>query len=210
MALVYQQNINDYTKLGVWHITEPATFFLEKVVLKNNISHPHKQLQHLAGRYLIKELFPEFPIELIKIADTKKPFLADDRFHFSISHCGDFAAVMVSTKNRVGVDIEIPQDKIDRIKHKFLSEEELIQVQSLSPNPLHALTISWSIKEAMYKWYGAGKVDFKGNMQIQHIRPNDFAFIADCLFTKEKDWHLQVHSLMFNEISLAYLLTEAS
>ena len=89
MPLVYQQNINPFTKLGVWHINEPESFFISEVPLQREITHPHKRLQHLAGRYLLKALFPGFPYELIKVADTRKPFLENEAYHFSISHCGD-------------------------------------------------------------------------------------------------------------------------
>ena len=122
MPLVYQQNINESTKLGVWHITEPEDFYLEHVPLQREISHPNKRLQHLAARYLLKELYPNFPYELIRIADTKKPFLEDETYHFSISHCGSYAAVIVSTDHRVGVDVELITPKVEKVKHKFLSE----------------------------------------------------------------------------------------
>jgi phosphopantetheinyl transferase len=207
MPLVYQQNINAHTRLGVWHITEKEDFFLDKVVLQNEITHPHKRLQHLAGRYLLKALFPDFPIELIKVADTRKPFLPGEKYHFSISHCGDYAAVMVSTQNRVGVDIELPQEKIERIKQKYLTSEELQLVTSIPAIELDSLTMAWSIKEAMFKWYGNGKVDFRQNMRILHIEAKDFSFQADCIFSKEEEWKLTVHALMFNGISLAFLIT---
>ena len=105
MPLIYKQQINAATKIGVWHITEEENFFLQFVPLQRSITHPHKRLQHLAGRFLLLEMFPDFPLSLIQIADTRKPFLEDEAFHFSISHCGDYAAIIVSTKNRVGVDI---------------------------------------------------------------------------------------------------------
>ena len=82
--------------MAVWHIAEPESFFLEQVPLQKQISHPHKRLQHLAGRLLLKELVPGFPVELIRIADTKKPYLENEPYHFSISHCGDYAAAIVS------------------------------------------------------------------------------------------------------------------
>ncbi|MBP9606483.1 MAG: 4-phosphopantetheinyl transferase, partial [Ferruginibacter sp.] len=113
MPLVYQQNINDDTKLGLWRIEEPENFFLQFVPLQKKITHPHKRLQHLAGRFLLRKLFPHFPLKLIKIAETRKPFLPGEQYHFSISHCGDYAAVIVSSKYRVGVDVEWPQQKID-------------------------------------------------------------------------------------------------
>ena len=71
MPLVYQQNINAFSKLGVWHIAEAEAFFLQKVPLQNEITHPHKRLQHLAGRLVLRELFEDFPIDLIKIENTK-------------------------------------------------------------------------------------------------------------------------------------------
>ena len=98
MPLFYQHNINESTKLAIWHITEAEDFFLEKVPLKRDVSHPQKRLQHLAGRYLLTELFADFPLEEILIADTRKPFLADEKYHFSISHCGQYAAAIVSSK----------------------------------------------------------------------------------------------------------------
>jgi phosphopantetheinyl transferase len=100
MPLFYQHNINELTKLGIWRIEEPESFYLEEVPLQRSITHPHKRLQHLAGRWMLKRLFPDFPYELIQIADTRKPYLANEAYHFSISHCGDFAAAIVSRDHR--------------------------------------------------------------------------------------------------------------
>ena len=124
MPLVYQQNINATTKIGVWHIAEAEDFFLRQVPLQRTITHWHKRLQHLAGRLLLKELYPEFPLGEILIADTKKPFLENEAWHFSISHSGDYAAAMVSKEYRVGVDVEWGNPKIGEIRHKFLEEGE--------------------------------------------------------------------------------------
>ena len=112
MPIFYQQDIDTYTRLAIWKLEEAEDFFLKAVPLQREITHPHKRLQHLAGRWLLKYLFPEFPLELIRIADTRKPFLENEIFHFTISHCVDYAAVIVSEKCRVGVDIEIPTQKV--------------------------------------------------------------------------------------------------
>ena len=96
MPLVYQHTINSNTKAALWHIEEDEAFFLERVPLKRDVSHPHKRLQHLAGRYLLPVVFADFPLEEILIADTRKPFLPDEKYHFSISHCGDYTAAIVS------------------------------------------------------------------------------------------------------------------
>ena len=95
MPLVYQQNINASTKMAVWHIAEPEDFFLASVPVQREIKHWHKRLQHLAGRLLLKEMYPDFPVEMILIADTKKPFLENEPFLFSISHSVVYAAAIV-------------------------------------------------------------------------------------------------------------------
>jgi len=212
MPLVYQQNINEATKLAVWHITEPEEFFKTKVMLSNAITHPHKRLQHLAGRYLLTELYEDFPLELIKIADTKKPFLVNDAFHFSISHCGEYAAAIVSRSRRVGVDIEVVSEKVQRIRDKFLSGEEqemlkkIINVQ-YSTNNVQLLTIAWSIKETMFKWYGDGGVDFKEHLHINNITFRDNEFLAQCTLLKAEPVQLNLHGLLFNNNSLTWLAT---
>lgn len=207
MPLVYQQNINAHSRLGVWHIAEEENYFLERVPLQKEITHPHKRLQHLAGRLLLSELYEDFPIRLIQIADTRKPYLPGEAFHFSISHCGDYAAAIVSRENRVGVDIEIPQDKIEKIRHKFLEKQEQELLQVLSTDPLKALTMAWSVKEAMFKWYATGKVDFREHMQINECRLADNQFTAFCTFKKEEPVALKVNGLFFNENCLTWICT---
>lgn len=207
MPLIYQNNINDFTKIGVWHITEAEDFFLQLVSVQRTITHPHKRLQHLAGRFLLRMLFPEFPVPLILIADTKKPYLEGEAFHFSISHCGNYAAAIVSTKNRVGVDIEVPHDKIERIKHKFLSAEEELIMMNAHHDPHHALTQAWSIKEALFKWYGLGAVDFKEDMQILNIKKKGDTFLADCIFGKELNKKIVVESIFVDGNNLSRIVT---
>ena len=208
MPLLYKQQINAATKIGVWHITEEENFFLQFVPLQRSITHPHKRLQHLAGRFLLLEMFPDFPLSLIQIADTRKPFLEDEAFHFSISHCGDYAAVIVSTQNRVGVDIEIPHYKIERIQHKFLSQKEKYLVEGIAGNTIEMLTMAWSIKEAMFKWYGAGQVDFINDMEIEAIYKTPTGFDAECIFKKEKNISLKLKNTIVNGNNLSWVITD--
>ena len=207
MPLVYQQNINAVTQLGVWHITETEDFFLSTVPLQQSITHPHKRLQHLAGRYLLRELYPDFPISLISIADTKKPFLANEAYHFSISHCGDYAAVIISEVQRVGVDIELINEKISRIFPKFLSKEELFLLPRGSINK--TATLLWSVKESIFKWYGDGKVDFKQHMKVQKITGDDAGAVA-VHFLKGRSIELHVRFLFFQDHFLSWVITNGS
>jgi phosphopantetheinyl transferase len=206
MPLIHHQQINAFTKIGVWHITEAENFFIEHVPMQRNITHPHKRLQHLAGRFLLLELFPAFPLALIQIADTRKPFLENEAYHFSISHCGDYASAIVSTKNRVGVDVEIPHEKIERIQHKFLSENEEKLIGKYE-NKVGMLTMAWSMKEAMFKWYGLGEVDFIKHMQLFSLAKNDKGYTALCNFTKAEKIELRLENMLIGGNNLAWVVT---
>ena len=208
MPVVYNRQLDTFTKIGVWHITEDENFFLEQVPLQRDINHPHKRLQHLAGRYLLKTLFPQFPISLILIADTRKPFLHNEAFHFSISHCGNYAAAIVSSKNRVGVDIEIPHEKIEKIQHKFLSDKEKKILHEYGGDKIKNLTMAWSIKEALFKWYGTGQVDFIKDMNITSLHRTETGYDVNCVFKKEKNVSLVVNTFFLEGTSLAWLVTD--
>ena len=212
MSLFYQHNINESTKLAIWHITEDEDFFLKKVPLKRDVSHAQKRLQHLAGRYLLRELYPDFPLEEILIADTRKPYLVDEKYHFSISHFGHFAAAIVSSSYRVGVDVEKAGPIIEKIRHKFLSEKELsISFEGIekSGHRLRQLTLLWSAKESIFKWYSLGQVNFK-----EHICWTEPYFIRSgelgemCFeFRKGAAMPLSVYYKFFDDLVLTFVYT---
>lgn len=220
MPLIYQHQINQTSQLGVWHIAEAEAFFLEKVPLQRNITHPHKRLQHLAGRLLLTELVPDFPHDLIRIADTRKPFLENEAWHFSLSHCGDYAAALVSTGQRVGVDVELVSEKVARVQHKFLTAAELGMLNSefgtttdqaplaegREPSPNYQLlTACWSIKEALFKWKGSGEVDFRQHLRIEQLQIKDNEGVAHCRVLKDGDAELRVQLLFFGGVCLSWV-----
>lgn len=202
MPIFFQQQINDTTRLGIWKIEEPEGFFQGNVPQHRAVTHPHKRLQHLAGRFLLQFLFPGFPFELIQIADTRKPFLPGDPYHFSISHCGDYAAAIVSSSNRVGIDIEIPVDKIRKIMYKFLSpaEMDIFNTQE-TLNDLSLITTLWSCKEAVFKWYGDGGVDFKKDIRLSGYPGNVPPLY--CQF-KDNAEPLLINHHVFDQLVLAW------
>ena len=212
MPIFFQHSINDATKLGIWKIEEPESFFLKKVPLKQQVTHPYKRLQHLAGRMLLPELFEDFPLAEIMIADTRKPFLTDEEYHFSISHCGNFAGAIASSENRVGVDIEFVSPRLKGIAPKFLTEDErkyLDKWQYLSKIHLQMITIIWSAKEAIFKWYGEGNVDFRKHMQLDGVivTGSDEWITIPFLFKKREKISLKVMAKYFDGLVLAYVVT---
>ena len=208
MPLFYQQDINLTTKLGVWKIEEAERFFLAKVPLQRNITHPHKRLQHLAGRYLLPFLFPDFPHAEIEIADTRKPFLPEEQYHFSISHCGEFAAAIVSSTHRPGIDIEMITHRVEKIQHKFLHPEELVFVHShATEKQIRLLTLLWSVKEAMFKWWGRGEVDFSDVLRIGQFSFDDRGTIPVSIAKDGFHVSLLVQYILYEKMTLAWIVS---
>ena len=206
MPIFFQQQINDSTRLGIWKIEETEEFFKANVPQHRDVTHPHKRLQHLAGRFLLQYLFPDFPYELIKIADTRKPFLPDEQYHFSISHCGDYAAAIVSKGKRVGIDVEIPTEKISKIMYKFLSAKEHEQFHLIQPDKdrIPFSTLLWSAKESVFKWYGSGGVDFRREIQLK--KQHEGNETIESFFSKNST-ELIIHYRHFEHLVLAWVMS---
>ncbi len=213
MPLFYQHIIDENCKLAIWRIEESESFFLKKVPLKRDVSHPYKRLQHLAGRYLLPTLYKDFPLEEIQIADTRKPFLPDEKYHFSISHCGNYAAAIASPKYRVGVDIEFETPRMHAISKKFLHPDEhnyLKQWEPMTQMYLQLLTLVWSGKESIYKWHGDGGLDFSEHMVLNgpiSTGPDEFIEIP-FQFSKNSRFTLGVNGKIFNPLVLAWVATK--
>lgn len=216
MPLFYQHNINQNTRLAVWHITEAEAFFTQYVPLQSAVTHPHKRLQHLAGRYLLYFLFDDFPVGQIEIAGTRKPFLKDEQYHFSISHCGNYAAAIVSKDERVGIDIEIPTTKVLRVLKKFLSKNELVYFNLYNAaynnnlataEQINQSTFLWSAKEAIFKWWGSGEVDFSEMMHIEHFELQHEGACTGWFKKSNTNTKLPLTYKQFNNLCLVYTTT---
>lgn len=209
MPAYYQLVLDADTHLAIWEIIESDSFFLEAVPAPQQVHHPKKRLQHLAGRYILSHLFADFPLSEILVADTRKPYLPEEQYHFSISHCGDFAAAIASRSRRVGIDIEVIQSKLESIQQKFISPREWTFLEALAPAEarLDLITMTWSVKEALFKWYGLGKVDFKQDMPLVDVpvRLNADEFIFPMRFEKEMHLRIDVRVHRFGSLILSYV-----
>ena len=205
MPLFYTDNMSAGYQIAMWHITEDEGFFRGIVIPHREIPHPRKRIQHLAGRYLLRILDPHFPVNEIRLYG-KRPYLTGNSYFFSISHCMDYAAVILSKDAPVGVDVELSRPKVGQLQSKFLTEEEVQIISSAqSPLPLEErFTVCWCAKECMFKWYGHGLVDFKRDMIIRSF-PDENTLPVNTFFGKEKGMPLSVHFRFFGRLCLAWL-----
>jgi phosphopantetheinyl transferase len=83
--------------------------------------------------------------------------------HLSISHSGNVIAIGWNKDCPTGVDVEFFSPKIRAVRHKFISaeDENLIRINNDTE-----LTITWSIKEAVYKMEDIPGLSFKDDIHV--------------------------------------------
>lgn len=157
---------NNNAECAIWKIDEEESFFNTQTGLISEKIHPVKRIEHLAARYLLKQLAPKIDLHKIKVHHNGKPFVPNSDLCFSLSHSYPYVAATVANFQPLGIDIQIFREKILRIQHKFLSEAE----QSFCKNDIQKLTVAWSAKEAAFKYYEQEGLDY-----IQHLPIVDFS-----------------------------------
>jgi 4'-phosphopantetheinyl transferase len=157
--------------LLVWKVAESATFFKDNLGKKNyelpeylSISHPAKQLEWLASRFLAKHLAEMLHISYAGLVkdEHNKPFLHQTTQHVSLSHSKYNVAAAIHIHKPVGIDLEVVSPRLRIIEHKFLTETERLHAGGQLSN----LTVYWSAKEALYKLWGKRGLHFQQQILV--------------------------------------------
>jgi phosphopantetheinyl transferase len=111
----------------------------------------------------------------------------------------------------VGIDIELIDDKINRISQKFLSPDDRKVLNPFfisTENAGKYLTLAWSCKEAIFKWYCGSGVDFRKHINLKSIVPvNENQLECIYLFSKNEELYLDLHSVFFDDLCMSWVLT---
>src|ERR1043165_442364 len=165
------KTLSEGTILALWKIKESKAELQEMLNhLIHDVSKTLNQresagIHWLASRVLLQEIFLEQKVHIHKNEFNKPRLEIDGKKYFvSITHSHDFAGVMVSDKHEVGLDIEKIDERINRVAHKFINEDENKFI--VNEKAVLYKTLTWSAKEAMYKVYGLKELDFKENMTV--------------------------------------------
>jgi len=121
-----------------------------------------RRLEFLGIRIALKTLLQKEI--LIQYDEDGKPHLSDKSYQISISHSNKWIAVMAHPTNKVGIDIECPTDKIQKLYTRFLSLTE--QKELSGGKDIRQLLLAWSAKEALYKIIGREAIDFASQLRI--------------------------------------------
>ncbi|HBX50936.1 MAG: hypothetical protein A2275_01225 [Bacteroidetes bacterium RIFOXYA12_FULL_35_11] len=177
MPIISTKILADGLSIGFWKMTESVDaleqnirFTTDEKIEFSAFSIDKRKKEFICTLLLAQHLLKE---RIFILHDEHgKPFLKGHAENISISHSSEFLAVMVSTQNIVpGIDVEYISDRVEKIKHKFLSASEL-EFISTENRSKHLLTC-WCVKEAILKIYGKKDLDFKENIKICPFHSED-------------------------------------
>ena len=139
--------IKEKTKVRLWKVMtgELNTKELnsdEKNLLKLKKSNILKE-QFLATRKLLALENTDYKITY---DNNGKPLL-NSKYNISISHSHEIAAIAISDNSKIGLDVQLNENKIFNIQDKFLNPSEKLNIGE-SPS-LKILTMIWTSKESI-------------------------------------------------------------
>jgi 4'-phosphopantetheinyl transferase len=176
MGCITKHYLNEFSILGVWKIEEDLDTLLNLTVLDNDEKKKYKsfasnsrKLEFLSVRALLAELIGKDA----KIVYNKnnKPFLKDGSRFISISHSHKLTAILLSTNEKVGIDLEYMSTNIAAIAFKFLNRKE--KVAREQDERRYHLYIHWCAKEALYKICDKEGISIRKNLTIEPFKVQD-------------------------------------
>jgi phosphopantetheinyl transferase len=154
MGCITKHYLNRETMLGVWKIEEDLPTLLEMVELgpedKKRYSvfrSTSRKVEFLSVRALLAEMLDRNA--RIVYNKNNKPFIKDGSHFISISHSNKLTAIILSTNERVGIDLEYMRVNINAFASRFLNKRE--KVTRRWTDRTYHLYIHWCAKETIYK-----------------------------------------------------------
>lgn len=171
MPIVRKIYIGNHGLLGVWQIEESVEELLSLIRFSNGdqatferFKNKSRQAHWLSYRLAIRQLLGD-PKDLEFYYDPfGKLHFRNHDYNLSVTHSGDYSAVILNNRHCVGIDIEQINTRINNVSLKFLSVEELTKVDE---NNYALLTMLWSAKETLYKLFGKGELVFDKNIILE-------------------------------------------
>lgn len=155
---------------GVWKMDETADELLGLLPRRDyyeeethRFKAAHRKLEWLSVRALLYRLLGRH-VEVC-YEPSGKPYLADQSLYISISHTKGYVAVVLSTVASVGIDIEQYGQKVHKVAHKYVREDE--KIIPYNKEETWCLLLHWSAKEVMFKCMDTADVDFRKHLHIE-------------------------------------------
>ncbi|MFD0750501.1 4'-phosphopantetheinyl transferase family protein [Mucilaginibacter calamicampi] len=210
MAIAYRQRIDDDTEFALWKIEEQADELYQQLQLNDEekafvegISSGKRHLHWLGTRVLLRKMLNTEEYIDCRIDEHGKPYLYTLPYHISLSHSFDYAAVMISRKSPVGIDVEQIKQKVERIAHKFMRPAELGFIDD--KHKIEQLYVCWCAKEAVYKCYGQKEVSFADDISLQPFKLADKGLVEALLQKGNVNINYTVGYLQYEDYMIGYV-----
>ena len=180
MAVVNIREVYPGVSLGLWQMDESPEQLFDlyphllpyRSSLDDKYKNDGRKLEFLAIRALMYEMLRvngAYKGLLSHAGDFThngqgKPLFRG--YHVSISHTKGYAALILSKKSEVAVDIEYMSDRVERIASKFLRKDE-------RADSLDAKLVHWCAKETVFKLFS------EENLLFEDMRVKPFDTMAD-------------------------------
>ena len=180
MAVVNIREVYPGVSLGLWQMDESPEQLFDlyphllpyRSSLDDKYKNDGRKLEFLAIRALM--------YEMLRVNGASKGLLSHAGdfthngqgkplfrgYHVSISHTKGYAALILSKKSEVAVDIEYMSDRVERIASKFLRKDE-------RADSLDAKLVHWCAKETVFKLFS------EENLMFEDMRVKPFDTMAD-------------------------------
>ncbi len=187
MGCLTKHYLNEFSILGVWKIEEDIDTLLGMVSLDSEekkrykgFSSTSRKLEFLSVRALPELIGKEATIVYNK---NNKPFLKDGSRFISISHSHKLTAILLSTNEKVGIDLEYMSSNIAAIALKFLNVKE--KITKIPEYRRYHLYIHWCAKEALYKICDKEGISIRKNITIEPFEVKDAGEINGSVHTEK-------------------------
>jgi 4'-phosphopantetheinyl transferase len=132
----------------------------------NGFHFENRKQEFIGVRQIRNKLCPK---ESIINEPNGKPKFLSSPLHVSVSHSKKSICLGIG-KNPIGIDLEVINPRILRVKDKFVNQAEIdfYPIESLED-----LTILWTIKESVYKLCNIGGLSFKNDIIAFHRNKNE-------------------------------------
>ncbi|MDX2414356.1 MAG: 4'-phosphopantetheinyl transferase superfamily protein [Bacteroidales bacterium] len=207
MACITEHYLNDHTLVGVWKIEEDLDTLLSMVNMDQTDKKRYKtfrstsrKLEFLSVRALLIELLG--PDARIVYNKNNKPFIKDGSHYISITHSNKLTAIMLSTCEKIGIDLEYMSSNINAISFKFLNKKEKI-TRARDKKKYH-LYLHWCAKEALYKICDKEGINIKKNITIYPFEIEDSGDIKGKVHSENINEVFDLHYTRYDNYSLVW------
>ena len=166
------------------------------------IPHPQKQREFVASRLALRELDPNYRLTY----EGRIPWM-DNGMYVSLTHAHNVGAAMLSKDYIVGLDVEMQREQLFKISEKFLHPEEKLRVRP--ERALEDLHVYWGAKEALFKIWKKGEVDFSHELRVDPFPATDIGETTAQILKNDSLIHCIVNYQMVAGYHLVFAWTIA-